>query len=294
VNEPPAESPSEPLGLQEADLAEEVQARSRLGERLRPKEGPGLRELVGAVVVTFQDKDHVKLTVRRLLLDLGQVVVVDLGSEDGTARALRTAFPGLDVVSLAKESGFSAAINAGMRRLTQPFVLATHGDARLRPGAVERLYDAVCDRRDMVGCAGARLVSPSGLPEQAAGFRPSPRTRLVARLRDLHPSFGRKRLKRPARFAPLVMTHVDWVSAVAMMVRRDAFEQVGGMDDGFFLAYGDMDFCLRLRRAGWRVVCEARARAIHLDRVEESRASRRAGRRRFCRRHGLRRWFVRG
>jgi GT2 family glycosyltransferase len=289
-----SEPPSEPLGLREADLAEEAQARSRLGERLRPRQGPDLHELVGAVVVTFQDRDHVKLTVRRLLRDLGQVVVVDLGSDDGTARALWTAFPTLDVISLEREAGFAAAINAGMSHLTQPFVLAMHGDARLRPGAAERLFDAVRGTRDMIGCAGARLVSPSGLPEYAAGFRPSPRTRLVARLRDLHPSFGRKRLKRPARFAPVVMTQVDWVSAVAMMVRRDAFEQVGGMDDAYFLAYGDMDFCLRLRRAGWRVVCEARARAMHLDRVEESPASRRAGRRRFYRAHGLRRWFVRG
>jgi len=289
-----SEPPSERLGLQEADLAQEVQARSRLGERLRPGQGPDLRELVGAVVVTFQDRDHVKLTVRRLLRDLGQVVVVDLGSDDGTVTTLRAAFPTLEVLALEKEAGFAAAINTGVRRLTQPFVLAIHGDARLRPGAVERLFDAVRSTRDMVGCAGARLVSPSGSPEYAAGFRPSPRTRLNARLRDLHPSLGRKRLKRPARFAPVVMTQVDWVSAVAMMVRRDAFEQVGGMDDGFFLVYGDMDFCLRLRRAGWRVVYEARARAIHLDRVEESSASRRSGRRRFYRRHGLRRWVVRG
>lgn len=289
-----SEPPAERLGLHEPDLAEEAQARSRLGERLRPRQRPDLHDLVGAVVVTFQDRDHVKLTVRRLLRDLGQVVVVDLASGDGTAAALKAAFPALEVVSLEKEAGFAAAINAGMRRLTQPFVLALHGDARLRPGAVERLFDAVRGTHDMVGCAGARLVSPSGLPEHAAGFRPSPRTRLTAHLRDLHPSFGRKRLKRPARFAPVVMTQVDWVSSVAMMVRRDAFEQVGGMDDGYFLAYSDMDFCLRLRQAGWRVVSEARARAIHLDRVEESRASRRAGRRRFYRRHGLRRRLVRG
>ena len=285
--------PAERLGLDETDLAQEAQARSQLSDRMRRQRGPDLRDLVGAVVVTFQDRDHVALTVRRLLRDLGQVVVVDLGSEDGTVATLNATFPTLEVISLEKEAGFSAAINAGTRRLTQPLILALHGDARLRPGAVERLADALRSARDMVGCAGARLVSPSGLPEHAAGFRPSPRARLIARVRDLHPSLGRKRLKRPARFAPVVKTEVDWVSSVAMMMRRDAFEQVGGMDEGYFLAYGDMDLCLRLKQAGWRVVCEARARAIHLDRVEESKASRRAARRRFYRRHGLRRRFVR-
>ena len=82
---------------------------------------------------------------------------------------------------------------------------------------------------------------------------------------------------------------VGWVCDVTMLVRREAFDAVGGMDEGYFLAYLGRDFGLRLRKAGWRVVHEIRATAIHFDIVVESRASVRRARRRFAAAHGARR-----
>jgi GT2 family glycosyltransferase len=97
----------------------------------------------------------------------------------------------------------------------------------------------------------------------------------------------RRRPKRVAYFAPSVRTDVDWVSGAAMLVRRAAFDEAGGMDERYFLLYGDVDFCLRLRRKGWTVTYEPRARAIHLDRVDENVRSQWAARRRFERQYGL-------
>jgi len=280
-------------------LGAEAEARRRLGERPEPDELPSTRETVGAVVITFNDAAHIAPTVRGLLKEVAQIVVVDLGSKDDTVGVLRRRFPGVEVNELLLESGFGAALNAGAGSLRQPFLLALHGDARLRPDALEQLYASVNDSRRRVACCGPRLVAPHGVVELSAGFKPTRAwrwraawTQLVPRWKLLRP---RRKPKRVAYFAPPVRSDVDWVSGAAMLLRREAFDEVGGMDDGYFLAYGDVDLCLRLRRAGWTVTYEPRARAIHLDRVDENPRSRRAARRRFERRYGvLGRLFRRG
>lgn len=275
----------------EEQLGEEAEARRRLSARPAPPELPPTRETVGAVVVTFNDAAHVALTLRRLVPEVAGVVVVDLGSKDRTRATVAQRFPQVPVHELPLEAGFGAALNDGARELQQPYLLALHGDARLRAGALEQLYATLNDSRRRLACCGPRLVAPDGTVELSAGYRPSRVlelrafwTQLVPRPRILGP---RRRPKRVAYCAPPVRTDVDWVSGAAMLLRREAFDEVGGMDERFFLAYGDVDLCLRLRRAGWGVVYEPRARAIHLDRVAESGASRRAARRRYYRRHGL-------
>ena len=186
------------------------------------------------------------------------------------------------------EAGFGAAVNAAAAELGQPFLLVLHGDARLREGALEQLYGEVHDPARKVACCAPRLVDPNGIPERSAGFAPTAWRRWRAfwdhitppRSRILRP---RRRPKRLARFAPTMRAEVDWVGAAAMLLRRDAFDEVGGMDEDFFLAHGDVDLGVRLRRAGWRVVYDPRARGIHLDRIAESAESRRAARRRYAR-----------
>lgn len=274
----------------EGRLGVEAEARRRLGERPEPDELPSPRITVGAVVVTFNDANHLALTLRGLVAQVAEVVVVDLGSKDRTRESVAERFPGVSVIALPLEAGFGAAVNEGARRLDQPFLLVLHGDARLRPGALERLYGTVNDSRMRVACGGPRLVAPHGTVELSAGFRPTRWRHWRAAWTDLVPRWKllkpRRKPKRVAYFAPSVRTDVDWVSGTAMLMCRDAFDEVGGMDERYFLAYGDVDFCLRLRRAGWGVTYEPRARAIHLDRVDENPGSRRAARRRFERRHG--------
>jgi len=274
----------------EEQLGEEAEARRRLGERPEPVELPSPRRSVGAVVAAFNDANDIALTLRGLVAEVAEVVVVDLGSKDRTHETVAERFLGVTVLDLPLEVGFGAAVNEGARRLGQPFLLLLHGDARLRPGALEQLYKTLNDSRCRVACCGPRLVAPHGVVELSTGFRPTRWRRWRAAWTDLVPRWKllkpRRKPKRVAYFAPTVRTAVDWVSGAAMLVRRDAFDEVGGMDERFFLAYGDVDFCLRLRRAGWGVVYEPRARAIHLDRVDENPGSRRAARRRYQRRHG--------
>ena len=290
--------PIDGIGLDEDDLATEADVRSTLDERARRPIGPGPRAVAGAVVVAFHDEGHIGVRLRRLMHEVAAVVVVDLSGDDAMRDLAAKQFPGLEVVSLPTEVGFYGAVNEGIRRLDQPFILAMHGDAQLRPRAVDELFSDIAAEQRHVAAAGARLVSVDGLAELSCGFRPTVLRALKAVLHQALLRFRTGKLarapKRLAWFAPLVLTDVDWVAGAAMMVRRDAWEAVGGMDERYFLAWGDVDFCLRLRRAGWGVVYDPRARVIHMDRVDEASTSRRAARRRFRRAHGPLRFLHRG
>jgi N-acetylglucosaminyl-diphospho-decaprenol L-rhamnosyltransferase len=290
--------PSDGIGLDEGDLATEVDVRATLGARARRDLGPGPRDVAGAVVVTFHDEGHIAARLRRLMREVASVIVIDLSGNDIMHDLAAKEFPGLEVVSLPTAVGFYGAVNEGIRHLDQPFILALHGDSQLRPQAIEELFSHVAAERRQIAAAGARLVSTDGLAELSCGFRPTAARATKALLHQAVLRFRTGWLarapKRLAWFAPLVLTDVDWVSGAAMMLRRDAWEAVGGMDERYFLAWGDVDFCLRLRRAGWSVVYDPRARVIHMDRVEEASESRRAARRRFRRAHGPLRLLRRG
>ena len=163
-----------------------------------------------------------------------------------------------------------------------------HGDARPRPEAIETLLATVAPPGRKVGCAGARIVSLGGELEPSSGFRPTRRGRVGAAALRRAPRLARPFVRRPAAFAPTARCDVDWVSEVTLLARREAFDAVGGMDDGYFLAFLACDFGLRLREAGWRVVHEVRASTIHYDIVVESKESVRRARRRFAAAHGAR------
>jgi len=274
----------------ERQLADEAAAREGIERRaaLAPQLPP-TAETVGAVVVTFNDEAHVTGMLRTLSREVAEIVVCDLGSRDRTLALVAERCPAVRRHELPLEAGFAAAIDEGARLLTRPFLLVLHGDARLRPGALERLHGQLHAGGPRAACCGPRITAPDGTLELSAGFRPTPWRRWRSWWRAAVPRArrARKRTPRLAYCAPPTLAEVDWVSSAAALLRREAFDDVGGMDEGFFLTWADVDLGLRLRRAGWRIYCEPRARAIHLDRVEESHESRRRARRRFAHKHGL-------
>lgn len=274
----------------ERQLADEAAAREGIERRAAAvPELPATRDTVGAVVVTFNDAAHVTGMLRGLRREVAEVVVCDLGSRDSTLALVAQRCPEVRRHELPLEAGFAAAVNEGARLLTQPYLLLLHGDARLRPGALERLHGQLHAGGRRAACCGPRITAPDGTLELSVGFRPTLWRRWHAWWRAVVSPARRTRRRTPrlAYGAPPVLAEVDWVSCAAALVRRDAFDEVGGMDEGFFLSWADVDLGLRLRRAGWRVYCEPRARAIHLDRVAESAESRRRARRRFVRKHGF-------
>ena len=160
-------------------------------------------------------------------------------------------------------AGNNVALAAAMRRATPPeHVLLLNPDTIVRPGAVATLLRFMDARRD-VGIVGPRIENPDGTARPSAfrfhslagEFNKAVRLRMVSRL------LARRVVAPPPRDA---RHETDWVSGAAMLVRREVLEQVGLMDERYFLYYEEQDLAWRARQAGWRCWYVPEARVVHL------------------------------
>lgn len=189
----------------------------------------------------------------------GRVWVVDNESTDGSVRAASARFPELHVLPVANR-GFSAGNNRGIEATTAPFVLLLNPDAEVESGAVAVLREAMEAVPD-AGIVGPAVRNPDGTPQAGSfGRFPSFPVRLGQALRRVGLRIARR---RDMPRLPASRTVVDWVSGAAMLVRRDAIEAAGQMDEAFFLYYEDIEWCHRMRDRGWRTLLEPRASVVH-------------------------------
>jgi GT2 family glycosyltransferase len=182
------------------------------------------------------------------------VVVVDSGSSDDTVDLVRREFPDVRVV-VTENRGFAAANNRGLEVVDAEWVLFLNPDTRILSGTFEELVDRL--RADpAVGLAGVRQLDENGDLDLTMRRFPNAARLLceslgVERL-PFHSSWLGQRVLDAALYER--QTVCDWTSGSFMLARRDAIEDVGPMDERFFLYCEETDLCLRLRQAGWSVV----------------------------------------
>jgi hypothetical protein len=194
-----------------------------------------------------------------------EIVVVDNDSRDGTLEALAAASPEVRVIANHENAGYARAVNQGLAATAAPFALVLNPDCEARPGALRALLDHAA-AHPRAGIAGPRILNPDGSLEFSARSFPGPLTFLFNRyslLTRLVPGnrFSRRYLLTDWDHASV--REVDWVSGACMLARRAAVEQVGGMDEAFFMFNEDVDWCRRMKQAGWAVTFEPAAVVVH-------------------------------
>lgn len=181
------------------------------------------------------------------------LVVVDNQSSDGTADAIASRWPDLPLIRMAENRGFAAANNIGIRATDGDLVLLLNSDTIVEEGQLESLCTAL-ENTPEAAVAGPALVDAAGVQELSYGSMISPlgelRQKLRGRVLARGPAWWQRRLRREMRQHQFV----DWVSGACLLVRRHAAEQVGLLDERFFMYCEDVDFCAALRAAGHRVL----------------------------------------
>lgn len=189
-----------------------------------------------------------------------ETLVVDNASEDGSAEAIRARFPWAEVIALPENLGFSGGCNAGLRRAKGRHVLLLNSDTVLLPGAVERCVAYLDDHPD-VGIAGPQLLHPDGRLQNSIHAHPRLLTELVPR--------GVLETLLPRRFPSKRFHHAEPIDVPAVLgaaffVRHSLLEEVGLLSEDYFLFLEETDYCLRVQRAGYRVVHVPDARIVHV------------------------------
>ena len=217
---------------------------------------------VGVVVVTLDALPWVARcleSVRRY-----ETVVVDHGSTDGTLELVRRRFPEARLLE-QDNRGLAAGWNAGLREAGGRYVLILNADAWVVGDAVERLV-AFADATPDAAFVGPRLRNPDGSLQRSVRAFPT-LWRLATEylfLRKLAPRSRALNAFYAGGFAHDRIADADFLMGAAMLVRRTAVDDVGLLDESFFLFSEETDWCYRFREAGWRVVFYPGAEVVHV------------------------------
>jgi GT2 family glycosyltransferase len=193
-----------------------------------------------------------------------QVVVVDNGSRDGTVALVRERFPEARIVE-SENRGLGAGWNAGIRETASRYVLLLNADAWLREDALARLV-AFADERPRAAVVGPRLLNPDGTLQRSVRGFPT-LWRLATEyffLRKLAPGTRALNAFYAGGFDHDEVREAEFVMGACMLVRRDAIEEVGPLDEEFFLFSEETDWCYRFRQAGWEVLFFPGAECVHV------------------------------
>jgi GT2 family glycosyltransferase len=191
------------------------------------------------------------------------IVVVDNASTDGTTGMLRAGWPGVRLISLATNVGFSAGNNVGIRATDGDLILLLNSDTIAPSGAIDRLIARLA-AHPSAAVAGPRLVDAAGRVEISFGGMISPlaelKQKIVGRLYDK----GFRLVGRWVRRTTSSERYVDWVSGACLLVIRKDAEAAGLLDERYFLYTEDVDFCASIRSRGRKILFTPEAEITHL------------------------------
>ncbi len=194
---------------------------------------------------------------------MAEVWVVDNASQDGSAEAIRAAFPEVHVVDNPINAGFGAANNLALKKAAGEFLLLLNTDAFVRPDAVAELVSYL-KTHPKVGIAGPRLLNADGSLQRSCYPYPSPGRAWLENLGLSGPLARHPVLGDYSAWAHDRERTVEWVIGACLLVRREAYRQAGGFDEAFFMYQEETDWQKRVQNCGWEIAFTPSAAVTHL------------------------------
>ena len=194
-----------------------------------------------------------------------EVIVVDNASEDGSSLMVGKDFPQVKLIENQENLGYAAANNQALRQVSTPSstrgaqgkdCLLLNPDTRVKPGSLELLIQ-FARKHPEVGIVGAKLVNPDGSVQPSVYHFPT----LWRAIREYW--FGQKNVYE--KYAPKGKkpVEVEAVTGAAMLIPRKTIEKIGLLDEKYFMYFEDLDYCRRVRGAGFKAYYLPEAEILH-------------------------------
>ncbi len=216
---------------------------------------------IAVLIPTWNSWEDTRLcleSIGRLDPAPARIMIVDNGSTDGTPDRITTHWPGVELLALDSNEGFSRAVNRGLRALLEEgeapeAVFLLNNDVVLTPGVLGRLWTTLTADSAIAGvCPLITYVEPSNRVWYGGGA--------VSLWRGY---IGHRYLRVPVERVPEGIVETDYVTGAAVLLRSEALRAVGGLDEVFLFYAEDADWSLRVRREGWRLLFDPGGRVAH-------------------------------
>lgn len=264
----------------------------------KPDPSPGSRPRVDVAVVTWNTAGVTPQALRDLLdSDQGcdlRLLVRDNASQDGTAEAVAKLVPEAEI-DVGPNLGFAGGVNTLIARSDAPWLFLLNPDAWPLPGAIATLVRAA-EQHPRAAAVAPRLERPDGELQHSTHPFPSLRVAATVAFRgDPLPSEEAEELLLEGSWAHDRSRAVDWAHAAAWLIRREALDEIGGLEERFFMYAEDLEWCWRAKRFGWEIWFEPDAVVRHIHNVsgrrrygsKQTRAHLHSALRFYRREHGL-------
>ena len=224
------------------------------------------RPRITVAVVSYNTRDFLVRCLRSLhgpvSAGQAQVWVIDNASSDGSAAAARETAPWAEVHETGENLGFGRAVNRVAASTQSEWLACANADVALEPGALDALLARAAD--PSVACLAPRLVLPDGTSQSSLHNLPTLGFSLAVSLGvyRLAPAVA-DRMLMPGRYDLDRPREVPWAVGAFLLVRRDAFDRIGGFDEQLWMYAEDLDLGWRLREAGFRTLYVPEARVLH-------------------------------
>lgn len=218
------------------------------------------------VIVSWNVRDLLRSCLESIFvasLDRLEVIVVDNASSDGSVAMLRDEFPHVRLIANEDNRGFPTANNQGLDVAQGRYVMVLNPDTEVCDDALSRLIGYL-DMHEDVGAIGPQLLNSDGSVQSSRRRFPTFATGIFEStwLRSIAPR-GMLRRYTMDDVPDDVSHEVDWLTGACIVVRREVLESIGGFDEAFFMYSEELDWCRRIKSAGWKIVYLPNAKVVH-------------------------------
>lgn len=223
---------------------------------------------ISVIIVSWNARDYLKQCLASLTVETCrypmEIIVVDNASTDGSPDCVESEYPDVRLIRNADNLGFSKANNIGVSASTGDYLCFVNSDVKVLPDCITRLVE-YCKEHPEAGMVGPRIIGGDGLLQRSCRGFPSV-WNMFCRALAFDNLFKNNKLFTGyslSYWPQDTIRDVDILTGCFWLIRRPALEQVGLLDEDFFIYGEDMDWCKRFWNKEWRVVFVPSAEAIH-------------------------------